>query len=172
MSRLVARIELALGAGLLAVIVGLVFVASVMRFFGRPLIWSVDLAQLLFIWLCFLGAARAMRERAHLGVDMLVRLLGHRGRLLVETGLAALFVAFMAVLAWEGGKLTLLNIERQFGDSGLSYAFVTIAVPAGCLLLSAAILVNAAEAWRRRGDGRTLIFSRPGGETGIEAAER
>jgi len=31
-------------------------VASVMRFFGYPLVWSVDLAQLLFIWVCFLGA--------------------------------------------------------------------------------------------------------------------
>ena len=48
---------------LLAIITGLVFVASIMRFFGHPLIWSVDLAQLLFIWLCMLGATRAMREK-------------------------------------------------------------------------------------------------------------
>lgn len=164
MGRLFARIEFAAGAGLLAVIVVLVFIASVMRFFGHPLIWSVDLAQLLFIWLCFVGATRAMRERAHLGVDLLIRYVGHRNRLIVETVLSAIFIAFMAVLAWEGYELTMLNRERQFGDSGLSYAFVTIAVPVGCIFLTAAILANAREAWRNRAGGEMLILSRPQGQ--------
>jgi TRAP-type C4-dicarboxylate transport system permease small subunit len=161
MGRLIAQIEFLVGAGLLAVIVVLVFIASVMRFFDHPLIWSVDLAQLLFIWLCFVGATRAMRERAHLGVDLLIRYIGHRNRLVVETVLAAIFIAFMAALAWEGYKLTMLNRERLFGDSGLSYAYVTIAVPFGCVFLTAAIMANARDAWKNRADGRTLIFTRP-----------
>lgn len=162
MSRHIARIELVLGGGLLGVIVGLVFVASVMRFFNHPLIWSIDLAQMLFIWLCFVGATRAMRERSHLGVDMLVRLLGHRNRLVVEIALAVIFVAFMWVLGWEGIKLTLLNRERTFGDSGLSYAYVTVAVPVGCVFLSLAMLANVAQAWRARAGGKVLVFSRSG----------
>lgn len=162
MLRRIAQIELWLGMGLLAVIVVLVFIASVMRFFDRPLIWSVDLAQLLFIWLCFVGATRAMRERSHLGVDLVVRYLGHRRRLMLELALAIVFIAFMAVLAWEGYNLTMLNRERLFGDSGLSYAYVTIAVPAGFGLLTLAIIINGIEAWRKRVDGQTLIFNRSG----------
>jgi TRAP-type C4-dicarboxylate transport system permease small subunit len=162
MARRIAQIELALGISLLASIVVLVFIASVMRFFDRPLIWSVDMAQLLFIWLCFVGATRAMRERAHLGVDLVVRGLGHRRRLILETGLALIFIAFMSVLAWEGYKLTLLNRERLFGDSGLSYAYVTIAVPVGCLFVTLAILANGVQAWRDRAGGATLIFTRSG----------
>ena len=61
MLKWLARIEFAAACMLLAAIVALVFVAAIMRFFDHPLIWSVDLAQLLFIWLCFFGAARAMR---------------------------------------------------------------------------------------------------------------
>lgn len=160
MARLLARLELAIGAVLLVVITGLVFSAAVMRFFGHPLIWSVDMAQLLLIWLCFFGATRAMRERAHLGVDLVVRYLGRRARLAIELGLAALFIAFMAVLAWEGYDLTMLNKERIFGDSGISYGFVTIAVPAGCIMLSAVIVANALQALRDP-EGRTLVFSRP-----------
>lgn len=165
MLRRIAQIELWLGMGLLAVIVVLVFMASVMRFFDRPLIWSVDLAQLLFIWLCFVGATRAMRERSHLGVDLVVRYLGHRRRLTLELALAIVFIAFMAVLAWEGYNLTMLNRERLFGDSGLSYAYVTIAVPAGFGLLTLAIIINGIEAWRKRVDGQTLIFNRSGDVT-------
>lgn len=96
------KLELVAGTVLLAVITVLVFIAAVMRFFGHPLIWSVDLAQLLFIWLCFIGASRAMRQRLHLGVDFLVALLSRRNRLLVETALTLVYVLFLATLAWEG----------------------------------------------------------------------
>lgn len=167
MSRRLAQIELAVGILLLGAIVALVFIASVMRFAGYPLIWSVDMAQLLFIWLCFVGAGRAMRERAHLGVDLVVRRFGHDMRLAIETGLAILFVAFMIVLAWEGHKLTMLNRERIFGDSGISYAFVTIAVPVGFLFLSALVAANAVDAWRRRRTDKVLIFSREADAGGV-----
>lgn len=165
MARFVAQLEFLAGALLLLVIVVLVFAAAVMRFFGYPLIWSVDMAQLLFIWLCFVGATRAMRQHGHIGVDLLVRLLGHRQRLWLETAQAVVFVAFMMVLVVEGYKLTILNKERLFGDSGISYAFVTIAVPAGCIMLSLAIIANAVDAWRDRAAGRKLIFTKPNDDT-------
>ncbi len=165
MSQWVSKLEFAVGAGLLAVITFLVFIAAVMRFAGYPIIWSVDLAQLLFIWLCFVGAARAMRQRAHLGVDFLVRLFGHKTRLMIETLLAVVFIAFMIVLMREGYKLTLMNIERLFGDSGLSYAYVTIAVPVGCIFLSLAIIANLVEAWQGRNNDGPLIFARTGEST-------
>lgn len=167
-----ARIEFVAGAILLAVITCLVFIAATMRFFGYPLIWSVDLAQLLFIWLCFIGASRAMRERGHLGVDFLVRSMPHRYRLTLETALAAIFVTFLMLLAVEGYDLTMMNRERQFGDSGLSYAYVTIAVPVGCMMLSIAILGNLYQSWRHVREERYLVFVRKdqpelsAGETG------
>ncbi len=154
------NLEYFAGALLLLLITGLVFSAAVMRFFGHPLIWSVDMAQLLLIWLCFFGATRAMRERAHLGVDLLVRFLPRRFRLALELVLALTFILFMGVLAIEGYKLTLLNAERIFGDSGMSYSFVTIAVPVGCILLSLTIIANVVEALRDP-DGTKLIFARP-----------
>lgn len=155
-----SRIEFAIGMALLVVITGLVFIAAVMRFLGTPLIWSVDLAQLLFIWLCFLGACRAMRQRAHLGVDFAVRFLPLKGRLLVETALTAVIIAFLLTLSWKGYKLTLLNIERIFGDSGLSYAYVTSAVPVGCTFLAISLLSNAIAAWRSSKSNPLLIFTR------------
>lgn len=157
---LLSRIEIILGAIILAVIVGLVFVAAIMRTFNHPLIWSVDLAQLLFIWLCFLGAVKAMRERSHLGVDMLVRQLGFEHRLKLELTLSVVFVLLLVILAREGYLLSMLNFERQFGDSGIPYFYVTIAVPVGCILLSIAIIGNAIEAWQQRNKSDLLVFSK------------
>ncbi|WFE76514.1 TRAP transporter small permease [Roseinatronobacter sp. S2] len=157
MLALYRKAEFILGMIILAVITALVFVAAVMRFFGQPLIWSVDMAQLLFIWLCFIGATKALRERAHLGVDLLVRRLPLRARLLLETAIAGVALVFLAALAWHGTQLTLLNLARQFGDSGLSYAWVTGAVPAGCVILSASLIANVIEAWRMTGQ---RVFTR------------
>ncbi|MGI6851143.1 TRAP transporter small permease [Mesorhizobium sp. 1B3] len=159
MLKRLAQIELAICVALLAAITGLVFVASIMRFYGRPLIWSVDMAQLMFIWLCFLGATKAMREKSHLGMEVLVKYLGHRHHLWLELACSALVLAFLAILAVEGFHLTLLNRERTFGDSTLSYAWVTAAVPAGCILLGASLLYNMVDAWRRRGQG-ALVYTR------------
>lgn len=171
MNTLFSRIEFAVGMMLLAVITGLVFVAAVMRFLGTPLIWSVDMAQLLFIWLCFLGACRAMRQRSHLGVDFVVRFLPFKARLWVETGLAAAIIAFLVALTWHGTKLTLLNMERIFGDSGLSYAFVTSAVPMGCIFLTISILWNTIAAWRSPPSDPILIFARMAGRADTPRSE-
>lgn len=152
--------EFALCVLLFGGIVVLVFLASLARFVGHPLIWSVDFAQLLFIWLCFLGAARALRHRAHIGVDLLVRYLPRRWQFWLEVALAALTLVFLAMLAVEGVKLTLLNRERVFGDSGISYAFVTIAVPVGCVLLSLSLVSNLVEALLRRRAAGPGIFAK------------
>ncbi|MFT7594563.1 MAG: TRAP-type C4-dicarboxylate transport system permease small subunit [Paracoccaceae bacterium] len=157
MRQLYDRVEFSVGVGLLATITFLVFIAAVMRFFGNPLIWSVDLAKLLFIWLCFIGATRALRQKAHLGVDLLIRMLGLRARLWVKIVLAGVFIAFLLTLAVEGYKLTMLNWERIFGDSRLSYAWGTIAVPVGSILLSLSILGNLMDDWRSKD---RLIFTR------------
>lgn len=164
MGQLVAKLEFIIGTALLLVIVVLVFIAAVMRFFGVPLIWSVDTAQLLFIWLCFVGATRTMRLRGHIGVDLLVRMLGHKYRLWIETAQAVVFVAMMVVLMFEGFRLADANKERVFGYSGMSYGLVTLAVSFGCITLSLAIIANAVDAWRNRAGGKTLIFTRTGND--------
>ena len=162
MTNWIAKIEFAVGAAVLALITLLVFAAAIARFIGNPIIWSVDLAQLLFIWLCFIGATRAMRERGHLGVDFLVRMFSHRWRLIIETILAVIFIVVMFYLGKEGYKLAVLNKERVFGDSGISYYFVTVAVPAGFILLTAQILANTVDAWRNVAAGKVLIFAKKG----------
>lgn len=154
-----SQIELTLCVLLLAAITGLVFVAALMRFFGHPLTWSVDMAQLLFIWLCMLGACRAMREKSHLGMEVLVKYLPYMSRLWVELVCSAVTLVFLGVLVVLGVQLAWLNRVRTFGDSTLSYAWVTSAVPVGCALLAIALIYNMVMAWRGRGEG-TLVYTR------------
>lgn len=165
MLRRLAQIELLVASLLLGIIVVLVFAAAIMRFFGHPLIWSVDMAQLLFIWLCFFGATRAMREKGHLGIDILVRHLAPALRLRLEIILTLLVLVFLGLLAYEGYRLTMLNRQRLFGDSGLSYAWVTASVPIGCLMIGAALVNNLLRALTAaRGGTVQFVYSRVDGD--------
>jgi TRAP-type C4-dicarboxylate transport system permease small subunit len=154
-----SQIELTICVLLLAAITGLVFVAAIMRFFAHPLTWSVDMAQLLFIWLCMLGACRAMREKSHLGMEVLAKYLPYMQRLWVELFCSVLTLGFLGVLVVLGVQLAWMNRERTFGDSSLSYAWVTTAVPVGCGLLAVSLIYNMVKAWRGRARG-VLVYTR------------
>ena len=130
-----ARIEEFLSKALLALLVLLVFVPAVTRTFDRPIIWSIEIAQLLFAWLAFLGANQAMRAGAHIGVDVLTRHLPPRPRQAVALFNLALIAAFLAALLWYGLELTFVSADRRFMTTNLSFAFATAAAPLGAALL-------------------------------------
>ena len=130
-----ARIEELLSKVLLALLVLLVFVPAVTRTFNRPIIWSIEIAQLLFAWLAFLGASQAMRADAHIGVDVLTRHLPPRLRQVVALFNLALIAAFLAALLWYGLELTFVSVDRRFMTTNLSFAFATAAAPLGAALL-------------------------------------
>jgi TRAP-type C4-dicarboxylate transport system permease small subunit len=127
---------------LLALCTILVVAASLGRWSGYPIIWSVDIAQLLFIWVCALGANQAMRRDQHVSVDLLLLKLPSRAREWVMVFHFVLIEAFLAAIAWYGLQLTLLNVERQFSDTPISYSWVTVAVPVMSVLLFFTVLVR------------------------------
>lgn len=129
------KLEQGLTLFLLSAIVLLVFSAAVMRSFGLPIIWSVDIAQLFFAWLCMLGANQALRKSEHVGVDMLVRRFSWQVRVKLDLVLYSfIFIGLFALLVF-GAQLTLLNPQRALGTTPLSYSLVTLALPVGALLM-------------------------------------
>ena len=114
----------------------LVFVAAVSRAFGSPVLWAIDIAMLLFIWCAFLGADAALRAHQHIIIDIVVRLLPQRVQRALLIAHWSIMVAFLLTLVVLGTELTLLNWQRPMGDTEISYAFVTAAVPVGSLLLA------------------------------------
>ena len=159
--RHLARVEELISRALLALLVLLVFVPAVTRTFNRPVIWSIEIAQLLFAWLAFLGANQAMRAGAHIGVDVLTRHLPPRLRKAVALFNLGLIAAFLAALLWYGVELTFVSVDRRFMTTNLSFAFATVAAPLGAALLLltttgriAAVLRGGPDAGEGNGEGR------------------
>lgn len=136
------KIEEAITMVFLAAIVIFVFVAALLRTIGYPVIWSVDIAQLLFIWVCMLGANQTLRRNEHVGVDFLVRRLAPKNRLKINLALYVLIGAFLVLLIIYGIELTRLNPERLLGTTQLPYALVTAAIPVGAGLMLLTVIHN------------------------------
>ncbi len=64
-------------AALVVTIVVMVAAQVIFRYaVKQPIVWSEEFTTLCYQWLSFLGAALAVRYRAHFGVDFFTRLLG------------------------------------------------------------------------------------------------
>ncbi len=117
-----------------------VLIGAITRTIGSPVIWAVDLAQLCFVWACMLGADLAMKKNAHIEIDIVVRYFSAPTRRLIAIVWLVAIAAFLAMLVWYGTQLTLMNMERVLGDAGISYSWVTSAIPTGCALMLATTL--------------------------------
>src|SRR5438128_300629 len=70
----VARVEAAFIIILVFLLTAVTFAQVATRYvLGDPLIWSEEAARYLFVWVSMIGAALAIREGGHFGLDLLIR---------------------------------------------------------------------------------------------------
>ncbi|APW44710.1 C4-dicarboxylate ABC transporter permease [Rhodoferax saidenbachensis] len=89
-------------AAAMAVMVVLVFGNVVMRYaFNSGFTVSEELSRWLFVWVTFLGAVAALRDKAHLGTDMLVGKLGAKGKRICM-GVSLVLMLYCLWLVFKG----------------------------------------------------------------------
>jgi TRAP-type C4-dicarboxylate transport system permease small subunit len=125
--------------GTLLVLVCAVTAAQVVfRFILQsPLSWSDELGTFSFVWFALLGAAIAVRENAHIGVDALTRTLPPRCRAGCAVGSLLLIQLFLLCLVKYG-----LDLMTRIGDqrsSGLQiqifWVYLSLPVSAALMLV-------------------------------------
>lgn len=125
---------------LLVGVVAFVFGAAAMRWVGSPIAWSVEFAQMLFVWVIFLGSNRALREERHIGVDFFTKKLSLTKQRIIEMIVYAMIILFLGYLTYFGIMLSIENSTRQISNIALSYSFITMAVPIGSILMIITII--------------------------------
>ena len=109
-----------------------------------PLIWSDELASIVFLWLAMLGAAIAVQRGAHMRLSYLVDRLPPQGRAAAEVLAAAAPLLFAALLigpSWAYAQDQAFITTPALGWSGLVRA---AALPAGLALIGASALLHMA----------------------------
>ena len=105
--------------------------------FAYSSIWGEEIVRYSFIYLAWIGAAAAAKERAHIRIDVLMHYLGPRTKaLLYIFGDLVMFVVAIIALYWS---LETVHVSAKFGSvtDGLriSKVWFLLAVPVGFALM-------------------------------------
>ena len=138
------RVLIELPTALLVLVEILVLLAGVISRFGlhRPLVWSDELASILFLWLAMLGAAVAMLRGHHMRLTAVIAMLPPAGQRLAAVLAEAVPAAFLLVLlpyAWDYAQ------DEAFIETpalGLSNIVRAAALPVGGALMLAMAAVR------------------------------
>jgi TRAP-type C4-dicarboxylate transport system permease small subunit len=142
--RFLQRLEDLVLGGLLAGMILLAAFQIVLRNgFDGGLIWGDELLRILVLWTGLIGAAVASRERRHITIDVLSRLLPERQQRWAGQ-LVALFTGLVsALIAWHAGRF----VQAEFssgatGPGGLSSGWFELVLPVCFALISLRYLVD------------------------------
>ena len=133
-----------LGAAVEAVAAGLVLLEIVMLLAGvisryvflSPLIWSDELASILFLWLSMLGAVIALRRGEHMRMTGLVGYVGPGARAFLEVMAAMAPLALLALILYPAFDYA--SEERFIVTPALEInnAWRAAAIPVGMMLMA------------------------------------
>ena len=135
------RIETALcGAGFM-LLVFLVFLSAILRFFRVSMAWNIDMALLLLAWTAFLGADIAWRSGQLVGVDIVTRNLPHRLQKVIQFVVYCIIGCALVIIIIYGIRLSWTERVRKFQSLPIPYSLVTLSlVTAACSMLLSTFL--------------------------------
>ncbi|MDQ2768388.1 MAG: TRAP transporter small permease, partial [Gemmatimonadota bacterium] len=152
-ARLALRIEHALAwavevpAAILVVVeIGVLFAGVVSRYaFHQPLVWSDELASILFMWLAMLGAVVAFEKSAHMRMTALVSRLSPERRAWAEAAALIVPIAFLALLfpaalEYAKGEMDIVTPALEIAN-----AWRAAALPIGIALMGVFALLQLVE---------------------------
>ncbi|WP_312794919.1 TRAP transporter small permease [Tianweitania sp.] len=125
----------------LALMVIMIFGNVVLRYgFNSGITESEELSRFIFVWLIFIGAFLTLRDRAHLGVNSLVRAMPFKAQRLVRIGgdLATLLCCYLLGLgAW---RQTVDNLENFSPVAGVPLGWVYVSCVLCCIGMAVLLL--------------------------------
>lgn len=127
--------ERVVAATLLGLIVAVVFAATIGRYSGRPVIWSVEVAQGLFVWLSLLAADLTMQRGGHFSVDAITSLLPAGWQRALDLAVRLLMGALLLLLIYYGAVFTGISHGRPLPMTQVPSSFVIAALPVGFALM-------------------------------------
>ena len=124
-------------------VVAIVFIEVVRRFvFAYSSMWGEETARYAFIYLVWLGAAAAIKDRSHIRIDIIFDIISDKFKpyLYIFGELATLFFALIALYYSAEDVLATIRFETVTSGLLISQAWFTFAVPFGLTLLIIRIL--------------------------------
>jgi TRAP-type C4-dicarboxylate transport system permease small subunit len=127
---IINKILEAMIAALLVAAVGVAFIAVIYRYvLQSSLSWSFEVSLALLTYITFLGGYLALRQGAHLKVDLLVRRLPFWARGVLFLFNQTVIATIGWIMAWHGGRQVLRFADQTTNFLEISTAWYYMAIP-------------------------------------------
>jgi len=127
-----------LAATLVALEIAILFGGVLARYvFNHPLVWSDELASILFLWLAMLGAVIAFRRDEHMRMTAAVGSLPAPTRATFDLLATCAALAFLLLIAWPAYEYAQEETFITTPALGLNNAWRAAALPSGIVLMAA-----------------------------------
>lgn len=145
---------------LYAMIVSTIFLEVVRRsVFAYSSIWAEEIARYAFIYVAYIGASAAIKERAHIRIDLIMHLLSSRMKAVVFIfgDIVTLILAVMAIYMSMESVLTSIHFGSVTHGLRISQAWFLAAVPLGFLMMVFRLLQSIKRDWSDFRAGRPVF---------------
>ncbi len=124
---------------LLIAIVAVIAIIMVLAVFYRHVLdnsitWAEEGCKYLMVWLALLGAPIALRQAAHINIDLLIQLFPPRGRQAFYLFIHLIIIGTMGILLWQGAVFAQSGARQVASSFNLSMVWMYIAIPIGSIL--------------------------------------
>jgi TRAP-type C4-dicarboxylate transport system permease small subunit len=119
--------EIVCGTGFV-ILVALVFLSAILRFFRVSMAWNIDMAMLLLAWTAFLGADIAYRSGQLVGIDLVTRNLPEKIQVIIQIFMFIVILCGLAAIVFFGIRLAASEWIRRYQSMPIPYSLVTISI--------------------------------------------
>lgn len=149
---------------LYALIVSSIFIEVIRRSaLSYSSVWTEEMARYAFIYIAYIGASAAIKERAHIRIDVLLNLLPNRLKLVLYI-LGDIFTLILAVVSiYMSMEAVLVSLHFDSVTHGLriSQAWFLAAVPIGFSMMVVRILQSLWRDWNDFRANRPVFEGNP-----------
>lgn len=133
---IVNRAAEALAQTLLGVMVVVVFVQVIFRFFiQQPLSWSEEVARYVFVWIIWMGAAVMVRQKGHPGMDLVTKSFSPRWQRVTEVTMGLLYAVTLLTVVFTGFALVSANMSQPSPAMELPMGIPYAAIPFAAVIM-------------------------------------
>jgi tripartite ATP-independent transporter DctM subunit len=139
-----------------------------------PLVWSDELASLLFLWLAMIGSVVALRRNEHMRMTAVVGMAGPRVRAFLDVLGVCASLAFLLVIvepAWEFARDEAL-ISTPALDISNAWRAAALPVGSGLMILTAVLRLARVGNWRLVVAAAVLVLAVAGAVVALQPVLR
>jgi len=139
--------QIATGALFFAMICAVALQVIARNILAIPILWTSDVAQLMFSWLIFVGAAIGLRQGEHYYVDLWPEGDSAARRAVTWFGLVV-SVVVVFILVVNGWALSMARARGEIQSLGISRMWLYLSIPVSGVMMALFLVELAMKHWR------------------------